>query len=206
MTCGVAILCVVLLGALSQVVVSQIPAACADRRSLEDMTCCPATADGVCGEDSGRGLCVAVNFIRQSNQTTDVRVNWPHYYTRVCRCSGNYGGYDCSWCTYGYYGEGCGTKAILPRKPVRDFTDEEWENFINILRLTKTHNSGYKVVLEESLPGTADIAISNISLFDLMIWMHHYAAKDGFDLCKCYCVGSVDIVHHVYSAAFLCPF
>ena len=45
-------------------------------------------------------------------------------------------------------------------------------------------DSGYKVVLEERVPGTADLTMSNISLYDLMIWMHHYVSKDGFDLCK----------------------
>ena len=183
---GFVILCVLSLGALTEVVVSQIPTACTDRRSLEDMTCCPASTAGVCGEDRGRGLCVAVNFTRHSNQTTDVRVNWPHYYTRICKCSGNYGGYDCSQCKYGYYGENCGTRAILPRKPLRDFTDEEWVDFVNIMRMTKTVDSGYKVVLEERVPGTAELVMSNISLYNLMIWIHHYSAKNAFDFCKSY--------------------
>ena len=178
------VLCGFLLGALSQIALAQIPTACADRRSLEDMTCCPATVDGVCGQDAGRGLCVATNFTGHSTETTDVRVNWPHYYTRICKCSGNFGGYDCSQCTYGYYGPDCGTKAVLPRKPVRDFTDQEWEDFIDIIRQTKTYDSGYKVVLEERQPGTADLLMSNVSLFDLMIWMHHFAAKDAFDTSK----------------------
>jgi hypothetical protein len=60
---------------------AQIPRACADRQSLEQMTCCPVTDDGVCGEDAERGECDAVNFERHRNDTTDVRVNWPHYYT-----------------------------------------------------------------------------------------------------------------------------
>lgn len=169
---------------MSQVVWSQIPTACTDRNSLEEMTCCPTTADGMCGEDAGRGLCTAVNLSKHSNQTTNVRVNWPHYYTRVCKCNENYGGYDCSRCNYGYFGPDCGSRAILPRKPVRDFTDEEWEDFIRILRMSKNYDSGYKVVIEEQLPGVANLEMSNVSLFDLMIWMHHYAAKDAFELCK----------------------
>jgi hypothetical protein len=64
---------------------------------------------------------------------------------------------------------------------VRDFTDQDWEDFIDIIRQTKTYDSGYKVVLEERQPGTADLLMSNVSLFDLMIWMHHFAAKDAFD-------------------------
>lgn len=168
------------------VAMAQIPTVCTDSHSLENMTCCPVTEDGVCGEDTGRGKCSDVNFARHSNQTTDVRANWPHYYTRVCKCSGNFGGYDCSRCKYGYYRQNCSSKAIIPRKPLRDFTDDEWKDFVDILKLTKTHDSGYQVVLEERLPGTSDLAMSNISLYDLMIWLHHYTAKDNFDLCESY--------------------
>ena len=178
---------VILLGVMitSHVVVAQIPTACTNTQSLEDMTCCPVTDHGVCGENTGRGKCADVNFARHSNQTTDVRVNWPHYYTRVCKCSGNFGGYDCSRCTYGYYGNNCSSKAIIPRKPVRDFTDDEWSDFIDILKLSKTYDSGYKVVLEERVPGTIDITMTNVTVFDLMIWLHHYSAKDNFDFGKC---------------------
>ena len=178
------ILCVALFGILSQVGHAQIPTACTDRQSLENLVCCPDTVDGVCGVSNGRGVCADVNFERYNTTTTDVRVNWPHYYTRVCKCNGNFGGYDCSRCKYGYYGADCGTKAILPRKPVRDFTDEEWNDFISILRMAKTYPSDYQVVLEESQPGTADLVMSNVTLYDLMIWLHHYAAKDGSDPCN----------------------
>ena len=40
---------------IPQCTFGQIPAACADEESLENLRCCPATADGVCGEDAGRG-------------------------------------------------------------------------------------------------------------------------------------------------------
>ena len=174
--------CSILLGLLSQRSVAQIPSVCADRESLEQMTCCPVTQYGVCGEDAGRGECAAVDFERHSNDTTDVRVNWPHYYTRVCKCSRNYGGYDCSRCRYGYYGEDCASRAIIPRKPLRDFNEDEWTDFVFILGSTKTWDSGYKAVLEERVPGTADLAMANVSLYDFMIWIHHYAAKDSFDI------------------------
>ena len=159
--------------------VAQIPTACADTQSLESMVCCPTTADGVCGEDAGRGACQEINFAGHSNETSDVRVNWPHYYTRACQCSGNYAGYDCSRCRFGYYGADCGVKQVLPRKPVRDFTDEEWEDFKDIIRLTRSHDSGYMVVLKESRPGNSDLMMSSVSLYNLMTWMHHYVAKDS---------------------------
>ena len=33
----------------------QIPTACADDDSLENLQCCPAAIDGVCGENANRG-------------------------------------------------------------------------------------------------------------------------------------------------------
>ena len=61
----------------------QIPTACADDESLESLRCCPTTSDGVCGEDANHGECVELNIDGYNRDTTDVRANWPHYYTQV---------------------------------------------------------------------------------------------------------------------------
>ena len=62
----------------------QIPTVCADDESLENLRCCPnTTSDGVCGEDANRGQCVELNIDGYSRDTTDVRGNWPHYFTQV---------------------------------------------------------------------------------------------------------------------------
>lgn len=161
--------------------VAQIPTVCADEQSLANSVCCPSTADGECGGDANRGSCVDLNTTAfgYNASTTNVRVNWPHYYTRVCACNGNYAGYDCSRCRFGYYGPGCSNKRVLPRRPVRDFTDEDWATFNGILRLTRTYDSGYSVVLEEATPGTTNLTTTNVSLYHLYIWIHHYTAKDS---------------------------
>lgn len=65
----------------------QIPKVCTDKDSLESLQCCPSTSDGVCGENTGRGNCVELNIIGYSRNTTDVRANWPHYFTHVSLCS-----------------------------------------------------------------------------------------------------------------------
>ena len=157
----------------------QIPAACSDANSLENSICCPDTGDGVCGQASGRGLCVSLNQPGYSNDTTDVRVNWPHYFTQICQCNDNYGGYDCGRCRYGYYGSDCSQKQVLPRRPIHEYTDEEWDEFIQIIRLSKTYQSDYVVILEESRPGTSNLSNSNISIYNMFVWLHHFAAKDS---------------------------
>ena len=42
--------------------IGQIPTACADEDSLENLRCCPTTDDGVCGEDANRGQCVQLSI------------------------------------------------------------------------------------------------------------------------------------------------
>ena len=68
---------------IPQCTVGQIPTACADNDSLENLRCCPTTADGVCGENANRGQCVDLIIDGYSRNTTDVRANWPHYFTQV---------------------------------------------------------------------------------------------------------------------------
>ena len=97
---------------------------------------------------------------------------------QVCQCNDNYAGYDCSRCKFGHYGDDCSQSQILPRPPIASYTDEDWEEFIEILRMLLTHDSGYVVILEESYPGDSDLPMSNITLYKLYVWLHHYASRD----------------------------
>ena len=158
-----------------------IPTVCTDESSLANLICCPSTPQGVCGADAGRGSCQALDFAGYSNETSDVRVNWPHYYTQVCQCNGNFGGHDCSKCKFGYYGADCSQFQVLPRPPVRDFSDDDWAEFNSILRMTRTYDSGYSAVLEEAVPGTTNITTVPLTVYQFYIWVHHYTAKDSLN-------------------------
>ena len=69
-------------------------------------------------------------------------------------------------------------KQVLPRKSIQELTDSEWREYIEILNMTRSYNSGYKVVLGEYIPGTTNIDMSDINLYDLFVWQHHFASKD----------------------------
>ena len=99
-------------------------------------------------------------------------------WSQSCQCNGNYAGYDCSRCKFGHYGEDCSQSQVLPRLSIASYTDEDWEEFIDILRMLLTHDSGYVVILEESYPGNSDLVTSNITLYKLYVWLHHYASRD----------------------------
>ena len=161
---------------LLQGVNSQIPAACTDAVSLQTLTCCP----NQCGANEGRGVCANLDLPpNYSTTSTDARENWPHYFTRGCKCNKNYGGYDCSACKYGYYGTTCNQTQVLPRKSIQQLTEQEWRDYIEILKMARSYPSGYKIVLGKYAPGTTNIEMSNITLYNLFIWQHHFAAKDS---------------------------
>ena len=105
-------------------------------------------------------------------------------YTQVCQCNGNYSGYDCSRCKFGHYGPNCSQSQVLLRRPIASYTDEEWEKFIEIIRLLHSHDSGYTAILEEASPGTTNLLMTNVTLYKLYVWLHHYAAKDSIGIDK----------------------
>ena len=58
-------------------------------------------------------------------------------------------------------------------------TDEDWVEFNDVIRATRTYDFGYRAVLEESVPGNASLVMTNITLYQFFVWMHHYTAKDS---------------------------
>ena len=68
---------------IPQYTVGQIPTACADDDSLKNSRCCPTTVDGMCGQDANRGQCIQLKIDGYTRETTNVRDNWPHYFTHV---------------------------------------------------------------------------------------------------------------------------
>ena len=172
---------------------TQIPAVCSDPDSLRDSICCPDTTDGICGSDAGRGQCVSLSLTDYDPSSSDVRENWPHYYTQMCECNENYGGIDCTRCKLGYYGNGCTQKQVIPRREAGSFSDSDWGELSKVLRLTRDYDSGYKVVLQEELPGTENLETTNISLYGLYVWVHHYAAKDSLDSSELRCIVNMEL-------------
>ena len=163
----------------------QFPTACMDNTSLQNRRCCPNNCGG------NRGTCTNINIARPTSEynSKTVRNHWPYYYTSVCRCNGNYAGFDCSRCKYGYYGSDCNEKMDCPRRPISELTSQEWTEYINTLIMSRTHQSGYFVFLQEPTGPNHDLRTLNktvvTSLYDLFIWQHHYAAKDNDNNVDC---------------------
>ena len=129
------ILAVLLLGGVG-LVAAQIPTVCANNADLQSGRCCPNNCGG-----SARGTCTQVSSVCKTNYdssglpekfTSDGRFNWPsQIFTQVCQCKGNYDGFNCSDCKFGYGPKGdCSTKTERVRKAITS-ADFNWTNTTN---------------------------------------------------------------------------
>ena len=181
----------IILGGVSVVQVgAQIPAVCANNANLQARECCPTTPSGVCG--GSRGSCVSVSTLCKTDYdnpmlsssddpnndyTTDGRFNWPsQIFDRVCQCNGNYGGYDCLDCKFGYGGNDCNNKLTnRVRRSIATLSDD-WPAYIEQLKKAKHRPySRYKVYIGGNLQNEASYV--NVSLYDTFAWIHHYVSR-----------------------------
>lgn len=176
-----------LLGLLSfyhtRVCRAQLPAVCTNPTNFHDQVCCPEPSPGAgpCGSllPVPQGKCVAV----ETNQTTtDVRGNWPHYYSNICECSGNFGNFDCGECAAGYKGAKCDVKVVRKRRLLNNLSPEELTELINTLYMAKGFPSRYVVITKETRPGTIP-PMSIVSVYNLFVWVHYYTSKDSYGKC-----------------------
>ena len=105
---------------------AQIPKPCAGIDQMTARECCPTPtvlgeADpGPCGVNIGRGSCQPIANLNKEF-ANDVRENWPlNYFNMTCVCAEQFGGYDCSGCSFAYIGNDCSQKVLRKRKPITE--------------------------------------------------------------------------------------
>lgn len=170
----------------------QFPRACSSAEVLLSKECCPVWAgDGSpCGETSGRGTCQDVVL---SNEPVgpqfpfsgiDDRENWPVvFYNRTCRCQGNFMGYNCGDCKFGFVGANCTVSRRLIRKEIFRLTVAEKDKFIAYLNLAKRTVSAEYVIATGTygqMNNGSNPLFADINVFDLFVWIHYYASRDAF--------------------------
>lgn len=101
------------------------PRACTSSKNLMEKECCPPwRGDGSpCGQLSGRGSCqnIVLSNAPLGPQFpftgVDDREAWPSvFYNRTCRCFGNFMGFDCGNCKFGFWGPQCTEKRLSVRR------------------------------------------------------------------------------------------
>ncbi|XP_056297670.1 tyrosinase [Pseudoliparis swirei] len=171
----------------------QFPRPCANRDGLRTKECCPAWAgDGsACGALSGRGFCAQVEVSEEPHgpqyphSGIDDRERWPlAFFNRTCRCAGNYGGFGCGECRFGYRGANCGEYRESVRRNVLSMSAAEQRKFTSYLNLAKnTVSRDYVIATATRAEMGADgenPMFSDINTYDLFVWMHYYVSRDAF--------------------------
>ncbi|XP_040278574.1 tyrosinase [Bufo bufo] len=170
----------------------QFPRACSSAEVLLSKECCPAWAgDGSpCGEASGRGTCQDVVLSNSSIgpqfpfSGVDDRENWPIvFYNRTCQCQGNFMGYNCGDCKFGFTSPNCTVRKRMIRKEIFRMTSAEKDKFIAYLNLAKRTISPDYVIATgtyEQMNNGSNPLFADINVYDLFVWLHYYSSRDAF--------------------------
>ena len=193
----------------------QFPAACNNPENLQSKTCCPNN----CGGPTG-GSCenITAQVVAQweladpvitavlkntpngpQKGTADARYLWPTVvFEKVCVCKEHFWGGDCTQCNFGWTGNECNTrKTPVVRKSFDQLATEEKQAYINAIRDLKNEKWYQSVVIvEEPKNYTSGIVtLQNISAYDFLMYLHHYAARDAMESCTAYNNAMVDFAH-----------
>ncbi|KAJ0063482.1 hypothetical protein NL108_002728 [Boleophthalmus pectinirostris] len=183
----------VLLLVLLDCCLCQFPRPCATSEGLRTKECCPVwEGDGsACGALSGRGFCTEVEVSDEPHgpqyphSGIDDRERWPTaFFNRTCRCAGNYGGFNCGECRFGYWGANCAEYRESVRRNILTLSTVEQQKFISYLNLAKNTVSRDYVISTGTRAQMGangeNPMFSDINTYDLFVWMHYYVSRDAF--------------------------
>ncbi|KAJ8256759.1 hypothetical protein COCON_G00189110 [Conger conger] len=169
----------------------QFPRPCATAEVLRTKECCPLwEGDGsVCGARSGRGFCQDIvisdrpNGPQYPHSDIDDRERWPLvFYNRTCQCAGNFMGFNCGECKFGFFGANCAERRESVRRNIFQLSVTERQKFISYLNLAKnTISEDYVIVTGtyEEMNNGINPMFADINVYDLFVWMHYYVSRDA---------------------------
>ncbi|KAG7217037.1 hypothetical protein INR49_027576 [Caranx melampygus] len=160
--------------------------------------CCPPwEGDGSpCGATSGRGFCQDVEVSDQPDgpqypfSGLDDREKWPLvFYNRTCQCVGNFMGFNCADCKFGYFGVNCNERRESLRRNVFHLSRSERIRLVSYLNLAKhtvsrdyvVATGTYREMENGSIPMFADVKLTGDMSFTIPYW--DWRDAQGCDVC-----------------------
>uniref|UniRef100_A0A3Q2PRU3 Tyrosinase n=1 Tax=Fundulus heteroclitus TaxID=8078 RepID=A0A3Q2PRU3_FUNHE len=169
----------------------QFPRLCVTLDALRTKECCPAwEGDGsACGARSGRGSCEDVELSERPDgpqypfSGLDDREKWPLvFYNRTCQCAGNFMGFNCGDCKFGYFGDNCDERRESLRRNIFHLTRAERNRLISYLNLAKQTVSRDYVVATgtyREMENGSNPMFADVSVYDVFVWMHYYVSRSA---------------------------
>ncbi|XP_035035425.2 tyrosinase-like [Hippoglossus stenolepis] len=170
---------------------AQFPRPCATRAALRTKECCPLwDGDGSpCGASSGRGSCEDVEVSEQPDgpqypfSGLDDREKWPLvFYNRTCQCAGDFMGFSCADCKFGYFGARCNERRESLRRNIFHLSRAERVKLVSYLNLAKQTVSRDYVVATGTymeMENGSNPLFADVSVYDVFVWMHYYVSRDA---------------------------
>uniref|UniRef100_A0A8C6PGZ8 Tyrosinase n=1 Tax=Nothobranchius furzeri TaxID=105023 RepID=A0A8C6PGZ8_NOTFU len=172
-------------------ILQQFPRLCTTREALLTKECCPLwEGDGsACGARSGRGSCEDAAVSDQPDgpqypfSGLDDREKWPLvFYNRTCQCAGNFMGFNCADCKFGYFGENCNERRETLRRNIHHLTRSERNRLVSYLNLAKQTVSRDYVVATgtyREMGNGSSPMFADVSVYDVFVWMHYYVSRNA---------------------------